>query len=180
MKKLLLLILCITTFASTSFSQTGYGGEKGVSSIGVFAGYAIDSKAALVGVDYRYNILDRIRIAPSVSYMLKDSVGIWYVNADAHYLARLTEKFTIYPIGGLGLSIRKTDSIPTINIDDLGEETIIKTAPETKIRLGFNIGFGAEMRVTRDLILGAEFKYHLTDKRIYNQAMFLARAAYYF
>jgi opacity protein-like surface antigen len=192
MKRSVLLIVCIFSFAATGFAQRGnikYKGEKGISSAGGIVGYAIDCKAALIGADYRYNIHDRIRLAPSVLYTLNDE-HLWYVNADAHYLARITDKITLYPVGGLGLSIRNVKIIPTLPI----AETSFWNAPdepfplpeseedksETETHLGINIGFGGEMRITKDLIVGVEFRNNLTTKRIYDQAMFSARAAYYF
>lgn len=185
-------------FAATGFAQskTGvkkYKGEKGVSSIGVMIGYAVDNKTALIGADYRYNIRDRIRLVPSVLYSLKnEDRSTVYVNADAHYLARVTNKITLYPVGGLGLSIWNFDGIPVIPIlpvipTESATETPETETPEaetsgseTKIRIGLNLGFGGEMRITKDIIVGAEFRYNLTSERIYDQAMFLARAAYYF
>jgi opacity protein-like surface antigen len=165
-----------------------YGGEKGISSVGGTVGYGVDGKTVLVGVDYRYNIRDRIRLAPSVLYLLEnDYRSTLYVNADVHYLARVAEKITMYPVGGLGLSVWNID-IPVPVIPVPLEENDILPAPEaadsgtseTKVRIGLNLGFGAEMRVTKDVIIGAEFRYNLTSERIYDQAMFLARAAYYF
>jgi opacity protein-like surface antigen len=180
MKRLVLLIVCIFSFAATGFAQRGnikYKGEKGISSAGGIVGYAVDCKAALIGVDYRYNIHDRIRLAPSVLYTLNNE-NLWYVNADVHYLARITDKITIYPVGGLGLSIWNVKRAPALPIPLPG--TSSETKSETETHLGVNIGFGGEMRITKDLIVGAEFRNNLTTKRIYDQAMFSARAAYYF
>lgn len=175
MKKLVLLTVCIFSFAAAGFAQRGnnrYKGEKGISSAGVMLGYAVDNQSALVGADYRYNILDRLRLAPSVLYTLKnDHLNTWYVNADAHYLARITERITIYPVGGIGFSVWNMENTPVL---PEFEET------QTKMRLGLNLGFGGEIRITKDIITGAEFRYNLTKERIYDQAMFLVRAAYYF
>ncbi|MDR3251663.1 MAG: outer membrane beta-barrel protein, partial [Tannerella sp.] len=157
------------------------------------AGYAVDNQTVLLGVDYRYNIKDRIRLAPSVLYALKsgeNKMDTWYVNADAHYLARLTERFTMYPIGGLGLSMWAWD-VPAFGTEnpenpEETEETeeiptpTVKTSRETKMRVGLNIGIGCENRVTDEIVIGVEFKYNLTTERIYNQAMLSARVAYYF
>jgi opacity protein-like surface antigen len=185
------------SFAAACFAQRGnirYKGEKGISSTGVMLGYAVDNKSALIGVDYRYNILDRLRLAPSVLYSLKNNdLDTWYVNADAHYLARITERITIYPVGGIGFSVWNTKNILIHPLEELPEPEVETRAEsetesdaetpketETKMRLGLNLGFGGEMRVTKDIIIGAEFRYNLTSERIYDQAMFLARAAYYF
>jgi opacity protein-like surface antigen len=215
MKKLILLSVCMFAFAATGFAQSEsqtqsatkaqstvkaqggnrtqpgnkkYKGEKGVSSIGVMIGYAVDNKSALIGADFRYNIRDRVRLAPSVLYSLKNEYrSTVYVNADAHYLARVTNKITLYPVGGIGLSVWNFDglipeSLIPESLDPLTSAGSYSetSGSETKTRIGLNLGFGGEMRVTKDIIVGAEFKYNLTSERIYDQAMFLVRAAYYF
>ena len=186
MKKLVFLTVCLVAFAANGFSQRGYKGEQGVSSVGVIMGHAVSSKAFTIGADYRYNVKDRIRLAPSVLYTMKNSgdISTIYANADAHYLTRITNEITIYPIGGLGVSMRKFENyIGLDDIDDIGDiEDLLggKIKSETKTRVGLNLGFGGETRVTKDIVVGAEFRYHLTTERFYDQAMLLARAAYYF
>ena len=180
MKKTVLLIVCLVTFVTNGFAQQrNMKGEKGVSSVGVIAGYAIESEKAVIGIDYRYNVLDRVRIAPSVLYAVKsDYTDTWYANADVHYLARITSKVTLYPLGGLGLSVwnYNPDKSP---LGELLDDLLDIDDSETKTRLGLNLGFGGEVRATKDIICGAEFRYNWTS-RYYNQAMILVRAAYYF
>ena len=179
--KRVLLTVCMFAFVAAGSAQSRsvkYKGEKGVSSVGGILGYAVDNKSVTAGVDYRYNIEDRIRLAPSVLYTLKnENISTLYANADVHYLARITEKITLYPIGGIGLSAW---SLSYKGLTGLEELLSPEKDSETKIRLGLNLGFGGEIRVTRDVIAGAEFRYNLTNERIYDQAMILARAAYYF
>ena len=163
-----LLIVCFILFATNGFAQQKFKGEQGVTSIGGIVGVAVESEMAVVGVDYRYNIHDRLRLAPSVLYLVKKNYSdIWYLNADAHYLARITRDITLYPIGGLGASVWSYYRIGDMILKDI------------KYRFGFNMGFGGEIRLTKDIIVGGEFKYNLTE-RGYNQAMILARVAYYF
>ncbi|MDR2385257.1 MAG: outer membrane beta-barrel protein [Tannerella sp.] len=196
MRKLFLLSVCIAVFISTSFSQINYAGEKGVSSVGITAGYAVDNNAFAAGFDFRYNILDHVRLAPSVMYILgSDSLNYsskWYVNVDAHYLLRVTNTTTVYPIAGIGLSVWQLKSQiiyrPNEETEESGEEGedsengefVGGESTTSKIRTGLNIGVGVEKRLTRDIILGAEFKYNLTTERFFNQAMLLGRVAYYF
>ena len=174
MKKLVFIMVCLVAFAIGGFAQSKLSGEKGISSVGIIGGHAIRSKAPTIGVDYRYNIMDKVRLAPSVMYVFEnDFANTFYANADAHYLARITDKATLYPLAGIGFSYWKWDSI----IDDL-EDLFGKS--ENKLRVGLNLGFGGEIRVTQDIIVGAEFRYNLTTERVYDQAMLLARVAYYF
>ena len=182
MKRLVFLTVCLVFVCANGFAQS-YKGEKGVSSVGVILGHAITHKAPTIGVDYRYNVLDRVRLAPSALYTLKnDYINAFYVNADAHYLSRITDNVTIYPLAGLGLSVWKWDAFVIDDLDDLESllNNGLKSKSETKTRIGLNLGFGGEMRITKDVVLGAEFRYNLTSERIYDQAMILMRAAYYF
>ena len=177
MKKLAFLTVCLVVFYANGYAQKNYKGEKGVSSVGVTVGHAINSKAPTIGVDYRYNILDKVRLAPSAMYTFKsDYSHAFYVNADAHYLTRITDKATLYPLAGVGFSVRKWD--PFV-IDEL-EHFLGNDDSGTRTRVGLNLGFGGEMRITKDIILGAEFRYYLTSDRSYDQAMILVRAAYYY
>jgi outer membrane protein X len=196
MRKSVLVAVCLVGFATVGFAQDGdfeRRGEKGVSSVGGIVGYAIDNKTPAVGVDFRYNLKDRLRLAPSVLHTVKnEGRSAWFVNADAHYLARITNEVTIYPIGGIGLSAWKLDPAFFVGGEPAGKESVGEepaeeesvdgeiAEKETKVRAGLNLGFGGEMRVTKDLIVGAEFRYHLTPERLYDQAMILARVAYYF
>ncbi|MDR2916361.1 MAG: porin family protein [Tannerella sp.] len=174
MKKLVFLTVCLVAFVTGGFAQNSYKGEKGVSSVGGILGYAVDNETVVLGVDYRYNIKNQIRLAPSILYAVKnDDISTWYVNADAHYLIRMTDKMTLYPVGGLGLSIWNFDNVTVLKDGEVSGDT------ETKVRLGLNLGFGGEMRVTQDIIVGAEFRYNLTNRH-YDQAMILTRVAYYF
>ncbi len=179
MKRLVLLTVCLVAFVTNSFAQNGYKGEQGVSSVGGIFGYSFDNEAMMFGVDYRYNVRDQIRLAPSILYAIEhDDVNTLYINADAHYLVRMTEKITIYPVGGLGFSIWSLE-VPKSSVTHEAAGYFY-TESETKVRLGLNLGFGGEIRMTKDMILGAEFRYNLTTDNYYNQAMILTRVAYYF
>ena len=172
--RVFVFIVCFVAMVTQGFAQKKLPGEKGVSSVGGIIGYAIESEKAVIGVDYRYNIADKVRLAPSVLYTVKnDNMDSWYFNADIHYLARVTNKLTLYPLGGLGVSVWRREYFPVLQ-EILGTKKI-----ESDTRVGLNLGFGGEVRVSKDIIVGAEFRYNWTE-RIANQAMLLARVAYYF
>ena len=184
MKRAVFLFACFVAFVTDSLAQSKFAGEKGVSSVGVIAGYAIDNETIVIGADYRYNIEDRIRLAPSILHVFRNdnyryfnyAANLWYFNADVHYLARITDKITMYPIGGLGISVWNFKyGLPGNMEGILG----LDTESESKARVGLNLGFGVEMRLTQDIIAGAEFRYNLTSRH-YRQAMIVGRVAYYF
>lgn len=176
MKKLVLIGVCVVIFLTNGFAQSNLKGEKGVSSIGIMGGYAIESEKAVVGFDYRYNILNKLRLSPSVMYAVKkDNLDIWYLNADVNYLARITDDITLYPIGGFGFTVWTYSTPDKLPVADLE----IPKKTDTSLRAGLNMGFGGEVRFTKDVIAGIEFRYNWTE-RFHNQAMIIARAAYYF
>jgi opacity protein-like surface antigen len=174
MKRLVVICVCFVIVVTNGYAQRKYKGEKGISSIGAMVGYAIESETPVVGVDFRYNVLNKLRLAPSVLYAFeKHDTDILYFNADVHYLARISETATLYPLGGFGMS---TWSLK--RLDDM-------IFTERTVRLGLNLGFGGEVRLSKDIIIGAEFRYNWTSgfnwsRRYYNQAMLLVRAAFYF
>ena len=169
--RIVCFILCFVFCVSQGFTQVKYKGEKGISSVGGIVGYAIESEQAVVGFDFRYNVLNRVRLAPSVLYHVKkNDTDDLFLNADVHYLGRITPKMTLYPLAGLGVSFLRHR---TPNILPMKEKYVTET------RLGLNLGFGGEVRVSKDLIIGAEFRYNWTE-RWYNRAMLLARVATYF
>ena len=172
--RIIVFIVSFVFIVTNGFAQESLKGEKGVSSVGGIIGYAIESEKAVIGIDYRYNIHDKIRLAPSVLYAIKrNNTDIWHFNADAHYLVRVTERVTLYPLGGIEVSVWRYRLSPVL------EELLKPKKNESEGRFGLNLGFGGEIRVTKDLIVGADFRYNWTE-RPYNQAMLLTRAAYYF
>jgi opacity protein-like surface antigen len=201
MKRLIIIAFCIMAVTANGFGQKKSSiGEQGVSSVGVIAGWAIDSKEPLVGIDFRYNIGPRLRLAPSLLYTINtEDISALYFNADVHYLVRLTRTMTIYPLAGLGLHNRKIKFPALPELTDPFVKTFAKTyadegeedeedeakdkveeVTDSHTRLGLNIGFGFENRITEDLILGVEFRHNFTTERFYDQAMLTVRLAYYF
>ncbi|MDR3309573.1 MAG: porin family protein [Tannerella sp.] len=205
MKRLIITFFIMAVTANAGFGQNKSSkGEQGVSSAGLIGGLAIDSRSLMAGIDYRYNILPKLRLAPSFLYVSKfDNLNSLYFNADAHYLVRLTRTATIYPLAGIGVHNRRlklpavtTKSSPleksfagTYADGEAGEDDDSKDddskekdgdTTDSHTRLGVNIGFGFENRITQDIILGVEFRHQFTTERIYDQAIFSARLAYYF
>lgn len=155
MKKILVL-LSFTVLAVSGYAQ------KGHISVGTMMGLAHEFETVTFGVDFRYHILPDVRIAPSVTHMVRgEGMKAWYIDMDAHYMIDVTRVFSFYPIGGFSLSLWDYK-----NKD--GKDT----------RLGPNIGLGGEFRIIEELSVGMDFKYNLISD--YDQALAAVRVAYHF
>ena len=88
----------------------------------------------------------------------KNGIDMFDINANAHYLFPMASNVRVYPLAGL-----------TFARWDLGKVTT---------RLGVNIGGGAEMDITDDLILNFELKYQTVSDL--DQAIFNVGVAYIF
>ena len=86
---------------------------------------------------------------------------MWDLNANAHYLFDITEKFRAYPLAGLTV-VNKSYT----DVDD------------SITRLGLNLGGGCEYDVTPSVVLNAEFKYSIVST--IDQAVFSLGAVYKF
>ena len=114
-----------------------------------------------VGIDYRYNVSDDVRIAPSLTHLMKHGgLSAWALDFNAHYVVKLDPSFGFYPLGGVSLSFWEA-----------GRDW-------DATRLGVNIGLGGEVYASRDLTVGLEMKYNLIQD--FDQAMAAVRIAYNF
>ncbi|RHJ91781.1 porin family protein [Parabacteroides bouchesdurhonensis] len=142
MKKFVIMIM-LAVISLGAYAQT----EQGKSSIGFNLGYGFDDiDNATVGIDYRYCILDDVRIAPSLTYHVKNnSLSAWAIDVNAHYVVKLSEMFGFYPLAGLDMSFWKVNA---------GHGLSYNTT-----RFGANIGLGGEVYATNNLSVGLEVKY---------------------
>ena len=139
MKKL--IVMCMLAIISMSaFAQT----QQGQSSFGFNLGYGFNENGnALLGLDYRYNLTDEVRLAPSLSYFVKDDgLSAWAIDVNAHYVFKLSDMFGFYPLAGLSLSFWKA-------------------GPWDATRFGANIGLGGEVYATDRVSVGLEAKYNI-------------------
>lgn len=153
-----MFVLALTILSLGAYAQT----EKGISSAGFTIGYGFgpDAKNATLGLDYRYNILDEVRISPSLAYFVKnDGLSAWAIDLNAHYVVQLSDMFGFYPLGGLSLSFW----------DVWGYNAT---------RFGVNIGLGGELYATKEITVGVEFKYNAIKD--FHQPMLGVRVGYSF
>lgn len=155
MKKLVFLVLMAVISLGT-YAQT----QKGDQSAGFNLGYGFDKKNMTIGVDYRYNLTDAIRLAPSLTYFTKnDGLSAFAIDVNAHYVVKLSDMFGFYPLAGVDLSFWDANKL-------------------NKTRFGVNLGLGAELYATQRLTVGLEAKYNIIKD--FDQAILAIRIGYNF
>lgn len=168
MKKL--IVMCMLAIISMSaFAQT----QQGQSSFGFNIGYGFnDNGNALLGVDYRYNLTDEVRLAPSLTYFVKDNgISACAIDMNVHYVFKLSDMFGFYPLAGLDLSFWKWSGKTYI------DGNRIKVS-QNETRFGANIGLGGEVYATDQLTVGLEFKYNIVKD--FDQPILGVRVGYNF
>lgn len=161
MKKIV-MVLMLAICSLGAYAQT----HQGQSSAGFIIGYGFDSENATLGIDYRYCVTNEVRLNPSLTYLVKnDGLSAWAIDANVHYLFRLSDIFGFYPLAGLSLSFWNWDIV-----DEWGDDT--------DTRFGANIGLGGELYASDYITVGLEVKYNIIKD--YDQAMFGVRIGYSF
>lgn len=165
MKKLVILFM-LAVFSLGVHAQI----ESGRSSLGLNLGYGFDSENFTIGLDYRYSITNYLRINPVVTHFVKHSdVSAWAIDLNAHYVVRLSEQFSFYPLVGVDLSFWDTK---------LEDAPVSADASVSDTRFGLNLGLGLEMYATERIVAGLEAKYAIVKD--YDQALISLRVGYLF
>lgn len=156
MKKFLALaIAALIGIASAS-------AQRGQMAVGGNLLYGTEINSVGLGAKFQYGIIDHLRGEASFNYYFQNKgFRMWDLNANAHYLFDITEKFRAYPLAGLTV-VNKSYS----DVDD------------SITRFGLNLGGGCEYDVTRNVVLNAEFKYSIVST--IDQAVLSLGAVYKF
>lgn len=138
MKKLFLL-LALALVSMSSFAQ------RETFELGAKFNYSNEDPSLGFGVLGRYNINKHFRPELSLNfYPESHDHTVWDASANLHYIFHITDRFKLYPLGGLSLVSHDDDAL-------LGSRT------ETK--MGVNLGGGLQFNITRNLHLNAETHY---------------------
>lgn len=164
MKKIL-FSLCMLCMSLNIFAQTRQGDQ----SVGLNLGYAFDSENVTLGIDYRYNVTDEIRLAPSFTHFIKNNgLSASAIDLNVHYLIPLSDVLGFYPLAGVDLSFWQNKYVQLL--DGYFEDNFT--------RVGVNLGLGAEIYATDELSVGLEVKYNIIKD--FDQALVGLRVAYNF
>ena len=126
----------------------GVYAQAGKMGFGANLNYGTDDNYSQLGVGakFKYEFIDNLRGEASGKYFLKkDDISYWNANLNFNYLFHIGDKFTVYPIGGIGLLGWK--------VDDFSDSA-----------LAFNFGPGCEYYITDKLKLEAEAVYQTGKK----------------
>ena len=165
MKRLIVLFSMMFFIMGSAFAQ------KGIQAAGVNLNYGTKAESIGIGVKYQYNITDNIRLEPSMNYYFNNNYNkhgedVFDINANAHYLVPMASNIRVYPLVGLTFARWNFQEV------DGGPWSDIVT------RLGVNLGGGAEMDITDQLMLNFELKYQFVSD--FDQAVFSVGLAYMF
>lgn len=161
--KRIVILLMLTSFSLNLYAQM----QKKRFSLGYSGGGTTITENATLGIDYRYNLTNTVRISPSVTKMLRyyGYTG-WMFDANVHYVISFNDVFSIYPLAGFSaLTLR----------NKVKNET--EKAPRDTY-FGANVGVGGEFYFVDEIIIGLDVKYNIQKK--HDQMMAAIRIAYMF
>ena len=140
MKKIIFTILSLLFFALSAYA------EKGDMAAGVNIGYGTSIETIYLGAKFQYGFTDEIRAEAAFNHSFQNSSDdkLWDFEATAHFLFPLTEKATVYPLGGFCFTKEYDGSYSRSNF-------------------GVNLGAGIECNITDALKLGLEAKYQFVS-----------------
>lgn len=186
MKKLLLTLACAMTslFASA---------QAKTAAVGLNLNYGTEIESLGLGVKGSYCFTDHIRGEASFNYFFpKDHFTMWEINANAHYLFNIGDKFKVYPLVGLTyVHGHWSNKYSVGGGGDFGDDDWGWGAPMRKAngevnvsesyntgKFGVNLGGGAQYDLTDNLMLNFEVKYSLVSDL--DQCVISLGAAYKF
>jgi outer membrane protein X len=156
MKKYLALVIVVLIGVATASAQ------KGEMAVGGNLLYGTEINSVGLGAKFQYGILDHLRGEASFNYYFQNrGFRMWDLNANAHYIFGITEKFRAYPLAGLTV-VNKSYA----DVDD------------SITRFGLNLGGGCDYNINENWRVNAEFKYSIVST--IDQAVFSLGAVYKF
>ena len=171
-KVIILLIVILSSFCSHAQMKHGQY------SIGYSGGYGFVTEQGILRTDFRYNLIDYIRIEPTVSHFLKkNGLKTWNIGLNVHYVLSIKEVAAIYPLVGVTSSFWNLDRNKTI-VDEVTGEKTTERQKSKDTYLGGMFGLGLEVYILDEIILGTEVKYNALEKR--DQLLVGVRVAYNF
>lgn len=111
-----------------------------------------------IGAKFQYNITDPIRLEGSFSYCfpkketqsvmgipIESSINMWNLSVNGQYLLPISEKVTLYPLAGLGITGLKAKA-----------SAFGYSNSDSENYFGFNLGGGLDFKITETILLNFE------------------------
>lgn len=174
--------MCMALVSLCTFAQ-----EKGDMAAGLNLGVApsLESGASVtnfgIGAKFQYNVTNPIRVEAAFDYGFKSNgIDVMTIGINGHYLFKLSDKFNLYPLIGVGFAHLGTGGTETDNpMDeedwswlysgkygrqassggDYDVEPDADSGSSSANKFLLNVGVGAEYSLTDKLSIGAEVKY---------------------
>ena len=133
-----------------------------------FVGNGVSTTNFGLGAKFQYNVSDPVRLEADIDYWFKSQgMGVFDISANAHYLFKLSDKFNLYPVVGIGYGRiigggsgdDDYDYPYKIRTRAGHDDDDYEEGNSGVNRFLFNVGIGAEYAVTDKISVGAEFKY---------------------
>lgn len=172
MKKIGLLLLLICSVIGVKAGEDGdiYFAGQGI--------YTTVDKYFGFGVRAEYNFWRNLEFSASFNYSpnrtldLQEEVKVREseFNGNFHYLFRLGEFTSLYPLVGINFTKWNVDY-------DKGNP--VQVIEDDK-KVGANVGLGLKFDITRNVRMGGEWKFVAAGGEDFNRHQFMLHAGYYF
>lgn len=161
-------------------SAGAFAQKAGDMAVGVNLGFApcleefVDVTNFGVGAKFQYNLTDPIRVEADVNYWTKSKeIGMLEIGANVHYLFHVGEKFSVYPLVGLGFVHFTSGNGGFGGYDDDDDDSGFMRARayddddddydgdggSDENKFMFNVGAGVQYALSEKISVGAEIKY---------------------
>lgn len=155
--------------------------EKGDMAVGLNLGVApsLERGASVtnfgIGAKFQYNVTNPIRLEAAFDYGFKNKgVDVMTIGVNAHYIFKVANKISVYPLVGLGYAHCKATAIgiPDFDENDWGGianwETDIddygtKEESGSANKFFFNVGVGGQYDLNDKLAVNLEIKYQYIE-----------------
>ena len=176
MKKSLLLLILFSLLSLSKLSAQ----FEGTFGIGVHAGYGAEVNSLGVGAHIHYYKTNNLRFAPSFTwYLERKGVGMWLVDADAHYMLPLSFSTSLYPIAGIHYSNWSySDWVDPDRLYDQMQGGNPSGEEHTLHRLGANLGLGFQYDISYRVRANFELKYQFIND--YSQVQLMTGFGFWF
>lgn len=154
-KKKFISVLCAALFSLGVSAQVW--GDK---AIAANFSYGFEVETIALGLKAQYNFTNQIRAEAAFNYWPEnDEVSYWDVQANAHYLFKVSPRLKAYPLTGIGYMGYKSHY--GISHTIVGVKSV---SSSTGGDIFFNAGGGIQYHLTREFVVYAEAKYMCKDE----------------